>query len=419
MPPDRRNKPSDDLVDWFTVTYKSIFIAVSVIVVAAAGVGYYFYSRNPPPAPPPTEAAAPVQATAHFTAIEGNVKVKAVGTFEWVTADPSMVLKKSDLVRTGPGSAAEIRFFDGTVVAVRADSLITIEETAADPSTRKTKVAWHISSGEVRFQVPRQSVPGSQTEISTPTVRTTARDQAAGAILVQQSGESDVRLYEGKVEAKTKSGDTVELTDNEGFKVDAAGRAGPELKLPGVPALLAPAHESSVAYPDPARATTLLAWRDVPGATAYHVMLDYSPHFNRPLVDDATIRQTKLEVRGLDVGKYYWRVAARTPDGVEGNFSGFGRFTVARPGGGEEGSGPPPALVIDSLDVRSSILQVKGRTEPGATLTVNGQRVDVHADGTFNEFIQLTKPGRQIVTLRSQSINGGVNEQRRTVVVAE
>ena len=49
---------------------------------------------------------------------------------------PSMTLSRLDLVRTGSGAAAEIRFFDGDVVHVRPDSLITIEEGSEDPATK-------------------------------------------------------------------------------------------------------------------------------------------------------------------------------------------------------------------------------------------------------------------------------------------
>src|SRR5262245_817987 len=111
--PDRRRpKDEDSIVDWFTVSYRSIYIAVGTIALVAGLVGYYYYARKVPvteatPAPPNTVT------TARFTTIEGNVKVKTVGTFEWVNADPTMVLRKSDLVRTGPGGAAEITFFDG------------------------------------------------------------------------------------------------------------------------------------------------------------------------------------------------------------------------------------------------------------------------------------------------------------------
>ena len=57
---------------------------------------------------------------------------------------------------------------------------------------------------------------------------------ASGAISVAASGESDVRVYGGQVQATTKAGDTIQLTENEGVKIDQSGKAGPELKLPGV-----------------------------------------------------------------------------------------------------------------------------------------------------------------------------------------
>ncbi|HYU41192.1 MAG TPA: FecR domain-containing protein [Vicinamibacteria bacterium] len=419
--PDRRRvKSQDDTIDWFTVSYRSIFIALLFIVLVGGAVGYYFWPREAPGAAP-VEAPPATVTTARFTTLEGNVKVKTVGTFEWVNADRAMVLRKSDLVRTGPGSAAEITFFDGTVVHVRPDSLITIEETSEDPSTKRRKVAWHISSGEVQFNAPRPGAGGSEREISTPTLRTTTREAAAGGVAVQESGESNIKLYSGTAKVETKTGETLQLEANTQVKVDAAGKAAPAHSLPPVPALLAPQHQTEITYQDPARATTLLVWKPVPGAAGYHVMLDYNAYFNRPLVDRSGITESSVEVRGLDVGKYYWRVAAVDKDGVEGSFSDFARFTVSRPQGGARGTGDPPPILIESIEVRQNILQVRGRTEPGATLTVNGQRVDVAADGGFNEFIQLPaeKAGRQIVVFRAVGINGGVAQTQRSVMVGE
>ena len=417
MASDRRpQRGQDDLVDWFTVSYKSIYLTV-LALVATGGLVYFYYFR-PPSAPPPTEAPAPTVTTARFTTLEGSVKVKPVGTFEWMPADRSMALKKSDLVRTGPGSAAEITFFDGTVVHVRPDSLITIEETSEDPSTKRRRVAWHISSGEVNFQTVRKNVPDSATEISTPTVRTNAGELTEGGIRVAQSGDSDVRVFRGTSEVQTKAGDKVQLGSSEMLKVDAGGKAGAKVTLPPVPNLLAPQHQAEITYADPARATTLLLWKPVQGATAYHVMLDYSAYFNRPIVDRGGITDSSVELRGLETGKYYWRVAAVDHAGVEGPFSEFARFTVSRPQGVVPGAGAPPMLVMQPLEVRANILQVKGRTEPGATLTVNGQRVDVSSDGSFNEFITLDRAGRQTVLIRSMGLNGGVRELRPTVVVS-
>ena len=84
--------------------------------------------------------------------------------------------------------------------------------------------------------------------------------------------------------------------------MDEAGKAGPEQSLPPPPALLAPSHQAEITYPDPSRATTLLVWAPVPGAAAYHVMLDYSPYFNRPLVDRARHPDTSVELRAWTWG---------------------------------------------------------------------------------------------------------------------
>ena len=73
--------------------------------------------------------------------------------------------------------------------------------------------------------------------------------------------------------------------------------------------------------------------------------------------------------------------------------------------------------MIEPLDTRQNIVQVKGRTEPGATLTVNGERMEVDSDGSFNECITLQKPGRQMVVIRATGLNGGVTERKVAVVV--
>ncbi len=412
----REKQAEDDLFDWFTISYRSIYTVLGAIVLLGGGFGIYWWLTHQPPVVT-VETPAPTATSARFTTIEGSVKVKPVGQFDWFSGDRSMVLRKGDLVRTGTGSAAEIQFFDGTVVHVRPDSLITIEETTEDPSSKARKVAWFISSGGATFQTARKNVPGSETKVSTPTVQGTVGELTSAEVRVAEAGDSDFRLFKGSGQVTTKSGQTVALARNEAIKVDASGRAGEKVALPGVPRLLAPSHQAEITYPNAANATTALVWEPVQRAVAYHVMLDYSAYFNRPMVDRRNIADTSVHLTSLSTGKYYWRVAAIDRNGEEGAFSDFARFTVATAGAGGAGDGPPPPLVIQTLEVRQSILQLKGRTEPGASLTVNGQRVDVEADGSFNDFITLEKPGKQDVVVRATGLNGGVREVKRPVVV--
>src|SRR4029079_2784507 len=153
-------------------------------------------------------------------------------------------------------------------------------------------------SGEVNFQTVRKNVPDSATEISTPTVRTTASELTEGGIRVAQSGESDLRVNRGSLNAETKAGEKIQVGTSEAVKVDAGGKAGPKVALPPVPGLVAPPHEAEISYPNPAVATTLLAWKAVTGAASYHFQIDYSAYFNRPILDRVGIKDSSVELRG-------------------------------------------------------------------------------------------------------------------------
>jgi hypothetical protein len=398
-----------DRIEWFTVRYRSIAMAALLLLVVLGAAGWFVFGRRPPPAPPP----AAVQTGARFTALEGSVQVKRSGTLEWLAATRSTVLRQNDLVRTGAGGAAEIEFADGMMIAVRPDSLITIEESTQNPVSRQQRVALSIQSGEANFQTASRTIPGSTT-ISTPTVRTTAERESAGNIQVAESGATGLRFFKGAGEAQTRSGQKIALASNEGVKVDAAGAAGAKTALPTVPQLTAPPHQTEVAYPDLAQGVTLLMWNPVAGASGYRVMVDYSPSFTRPLYDRHGYKPTQLELRGLDAGSYYWRVAAVDAAGSEGGFSDLWRFTLAK---APASSAPAPALSVDSLEIKGNVLHVRGRTEPGATLTVNGERLELQADGAFEEFLTVDAAASAGVVLRSTGTRGGVAELRRRATV--
>jgi hypothetical protein len=236
---------------------------------------------------------------------------------------------------------------------------------------------------------------------------------STASVRVAEAGDSSFRVFEGAGQLETRSGQSVQLSANEALRVDAAGKAGEKVALPASPSPLAPGDGEVMAYRDPAASRTRLAWKPVAAARGYRLVLDIDSSFNRPLVDRRGIPQAFQELRGLEEGRYFWRVAALDAAGNEGAFSSFARFNVTRAAAGGPETVPP--LEIDALDVRTNIVQLKGRTEPGATVTVNGQRVDVQPDGSFNEFLSLARLGRQTLVLRAVGLNGGVAEQRRTV----
>jgi hypothetical protein len=340
------------------------------------------------------------------------VQGKRAGRLEWQDATKAMVLRQNDLVRTGPGSTAEIRFEDGSLFSVRPDSLITIAESTQNPLSREQTVSLSIESGEANFQTPARGVPG-RTTITTPTVRTTAQRDTAGNIQVESSGATGVRIFKGAGETETRTGQKVALGTNEGVKVDAAGAAGAKMTLPTVPQLNSPPDRSELLFPDLNQGLTMLTWAAVSNAAAYRVVVDYSPSFARPLYDRRGQRATQVELRNLEAGDYFWRVAAQDSVGTEGGFSDVWRFTIGKTAAA---AATPPPLSVDVLEIKANVLHVSGRTEPGAQLTVNGERLDVQADGSFDEFLTF-EGGATAILVRATSARGGIAELRRRAVV--
>lgn len=400
----------EDRIQWFTVKYRSIMIAAAALLVVAALAGWVFFGRGQPsPTPPPEN----VETGARFVSIEGSVQVKRAGTLEWIGATAAVVLRSNDLVRTGSGATAEIVFAGGDRISLRPDSLTTIEESSQNPVSRQYRVALSIQSGEANFQTAGRNVPG-ETTISTPTVRTTADRDTAGSIHVTEDGDTGIRIFQGSGRAETTAGHQIQLASNEGVQVGADGTASEKMTLPQVPVLTAPPNGTEVAYPDPLRAITLLMWQRVESAQSYRVMVGYSPAFARPLVDRQGHEGTQLELRRLETSTYYWRVAAIDRNGAEGNFTPAASFSLLK---APPSTVSPPPLAVETLELRGNVLHVRGRTAPGATLTLNGLRIEVQTDGVFNEFVMFDT-GAATVALRATAVDGAVAELRRPIVVS-
>ena len=405
-PEEKPPRSSGDHIEWFTVSYRTLALLAGALALAAVVV-YFVYGRKPPPPPPqPTS----IEVGARFERIDGTVQVKRHNTLEWIPATKAVVLRQNDLVRTASGSSAEIHFADGMVFNVRPQSLITIEESTQNPLSRQQRTALAINSGEANFLTPARN---STTTISTPTVRTTPDRETTGSIQVAESGATGLRIFSGRGEAQTKGGQKIALASNQAVNVDAGGAAGATVNLPTRPSLTAPPNQTEVAYPDLAQGVTLLVWNPVQGAAGYRVMVDFSPGFARPLYDRQGVRNTQMELRALEAGSYFWKVAAIDSTGAEGDFSDLWRFSLTK---APQSTAAPPPLVIELAELKANILHVQGRTEAGSSVTLNGERLEVQPDGTFNEFVAFDGGAGATIVVRAQSPRGGIAEQRRRVV---
>ena len=60
---------------------------------------------------------------------------------------------------------------------------------------------------------------------------------------------------------------------------------------------------------------------------------------------------------------------------------------------------------------------INGRTEPGAVLSIDGQRVDVYDDGAFTAVVRMKKDGMNDLEIVAQDTAGNTTRMRRSVYV--
>jgi hypothetical protein len=373
-----------------------------VTLLALASYWWLFVRR---PAP------APGQQIARLTAVEGRVRVKPNAREAWTEARLSALLHVGDVVQTEARAGAVISFDTGSVVRVRPESIVFVGGSA-----ESSTAAWRVSSGRVNF-----AVGGRDAEILTPQARARALANAAGQIDVSDSG-TGLKIFRGQAELETRLGQTISLVENQAVQVDASGRAGERQLLPPPPVPLAPATRAALPFVAPPLAVTTLAWTAAPRAATYRVAMDFNVTQADLLLSAALdvpgIDATTHPLSGVDPGRYFWRVAGVTADGLEGAFSRVSLFSVLRPSppppAASPSPPPAPALELQELErVSGGVLHVSGRADPGAALTVNGTRVSVMPDGSFSEYLKLGASGEVLV--RSTARDGRTTEQRRPV----
>ena len=89
------------------------------------------------------------------------------------------------------------------------------------------------------------------------------------------------------------------------------------------------------------------------------------------------------------------------------------KFTLVAQGKTQE-----MALAIDGVQLHGRVAEIIGRTEPGATLIVNGAAVpNIAADGTFRHFTEPLTPGEHTIVVIGQNRRGGTAKQQTSIVV--
>jgi prepilin-type processing-associated H-X9-DG protein len=152
-----------------------------------------------------------------ISSVSGDVQVLRSGSTESVKATNGIELAVGDTITTGSNGSANLTFFDGSVMEIKANSEILVNELST-ASTGSTTVSLMEQVGSTINRIGKLVDSTSKYEVETPAAVAVVRGTVYD-MLVQQNGTTTLKSEEGSV-SFTASGVTV--TVNKGFQSSAA-----------------------------------------------------------------------------------------------------------------------------------------------------------------------------------------------------
>jgi len=347
---------------------------------------------------------------AHFTALDGTVRVKKANGNSWGPADYSVPLEKGDVVQTSSEGMAKIVFNDGTNYTVKQDSLIVIEENSTNDQ-QQTNVAVAVSTGTVDLATATY-VQGSRSQVIVAGATASLAPDSAAMVHNDPTGDQHEILVKKGSGDITRNGETVRLADWEKVSFQAEAPRMEKLKEIGPPTPISPANMMPMFVSNDPKPIEF-SWTPMANAKGYRLRISRNPYFSSTIVD-RKVNTADVLVSGLEQGAYYWVVQSQDGTGKESVESEKNRFTIIPKGSDTAAIN----LDLDPLIQHGHVIELTGKTEAGARVMVNGREVPVvGTDGAFHYFTPPLATGESTITITAQNAKGGVNTLQKKVVI--
>jgi hypothetical protein len=354
-----------------------------------------------------------LESDAQFLTVEGDVKYQKGAAGEWKDADPRTALVNGDWVKTGDRASAELIFSSGTLYTVGANALLEIYSAVTPGTNAKTNVV------QMRVGSVEVATTSDSSTVRTPGTNVVVESQSTTQVGVGDRAVSIVNTRGAASVSPEKGGPAIRLTTGEKVSATREGTLSPVKKLTMPPALLSPGDNQ--VFQLSSELTVQMLWQTQPEATAYVLQVSRSRLFSTQEINKR-MPKTSATAGVTQEGSFYWRVASVGPDGDVGPFSAYRRFRVAggtkSPSDGQDRT--PPVLRMNyPFHVGGQFYTIAGTTEPGATVFINDEEVDVESNGSFQKLVAFDKVGRNVVVIKAVDSAGNQKVESQIVIVEE
>jgi hypothetical protein len=414
---------------WVNVTYRSVILAILGFLFAvgvamhfafpqttAQGVEVFnrFSLRVLERLAGSAETGQAGQATAqqaHFTNLDGTVRVKKASSNVWVNAAYNLPLEKGDVVQTASEGIARVVFSDGTNYTLKQDSLIAIEDNSANDK-QQTSVAVTVDTGTVDLSTGTYT-QGSRSRVSVAGATASLAPESAAQVHNDPKADQHEILSKGGQVDVIRSGEAMALKPWEKATFQAESQHMAKVQEVGPPTPISPANMAPIFINSGAERSVEFSWTKMANAAGYRLRVSRNPYFSS-VVEDRKIEKAEAVI-SLSEGAFYWTVQSYDSDGRESLESEKNRFTVIPR---DKNVQAAMLLELEPFVQHGRVIEVIGKTEADARVMVNGREVPMLAtDGSFRYFTPPLPNGESVITITAQNSKGGVNTQQKKIVI--
>ena len=347
-------------------------------------------------------ASRDAAAEARLSDREGSVEGRRPQDLIWSDRERDAVLTEEERLRTLSRSSAQITFRDDSRLRLNANSQAVIRRMRTDPLSRTEEAKVSLVEGDF-YALLAGKTDRKKFEVQVPEVTTDVESRNFW-VRRDDSGSKFTNFDEGVLRVAA-NGSAVDLGRNEGTLVRNGRQPTEKVGILGAVGLQAPADDSQTFA-----AEADLRWAPVADAVGYWLELAHDQGFERMAISRWGLKDTTFATGPLEIGSYYWRIAALDRFGLPGARGEVWRFHVRV-------DQMPPFLTIqrpaEGELIRTGPIGIEGEAEKGARLRLDGVDLPLDAEGRFRAEVD-PRPGVVELVLEATDPAGNRTERRRS-----
>jgi hypothetical protein len=371
-------------VDWWQIKRSTVLGGAAIILSLAllSGGGWWLLYRSDFFSAQPEAADAPKDA-ARVVSFEGDVRIVRAATRETILVTKPTFVSAGDTIQTQADGRAQVEMIDGSTLSIRPNSAVVIRDSQSIFGGTNVRVT--LDGGQINVKTQDQTEQTNNVvEVLESENRVFAQTDASFNINEQNGGE--IRISRGGVETNV-GGERTVVKENE-FAAVNNGKIAPKERLLDAPKPVAPANSEQIS----AASDVSFRWQkpEANSAVGFYLQVSKSPFFvaDGIIIERDNLTSQIFTLANLAPGIYYWRLRASSASGQTSDWSEFWKFTITK----AAASGTLEATDWQVETVGGNIYLISGKTQPGATVRIQGREVFATANGSFRLQVSAGSP---------------------------